>query len=111
MTAPMSVAPAVFLREQLASASPDLLREMVKTFADALMSAEADSLCGAAYDERGEERTNSRNGYRTRDENRQAASRRPSTLTPHRGRDLRGRFVKHHVRPGIEVDQSVWAPK
>jgi hypothetical protein len=34
---------------------------MVKTFADALMSAEADTLCGASYGERSEERTNSRN--------------------------------------------------
>src|SRR3954452_14048084 len=67
MTAPKSVDPTVFLREQLASASPDLLREMVKTFADALMSAEADAVCGAAYGERSEERTNSRNGYRPRD--------------------------------------------
>jgi hypothetical protein len=41
MTAPKSVDPAGFLREQLESASPDLLRDMVKTFADALMSAEA----------------------------------------------------------------------
>ena len=48
MTAPKSVDPAGFLREQLESASPDLLREMVKTFADALMSAEADAVCGAA---------------------------------------------------------------
>ena len=41
MTAPKSVDPAGFLREQVESASPDLLRAMVKTFADALMSAEA----------------------------------------------------------------------
>ena len=34
MTAPKSVDPAVFLREQLDAASPDLLRQMVKTFAD-----------------------------------------------------------------------------
>ena len=47
MTAPKSLDPAGFLREQLASASPDLLREMVKTFADALMSAEADDGCAA----------------------------------------------------------------
>ena len=67
MTAPKSVDPAGFLREQLATASPDLLREMVKTFADALMSAEADAVCGAAYGERSDERTNSRNGYRSRD--------------------------------------------
>jgi transposase-like protein len=67
MTAPKSVDPASFLREQLETASPDLLRTMVKTFADALMSAEVDALCGAPYGARSDERTNSRNGYRTRD--------------------------------------------
>jgi hypothetical protein len=35
------------LREHLESASPDVLRAMVKTFADALMSADADAACGA----------------------------------------------------------------
>jgi putative transposase len=42
MTAPKSPDRARFLREQLKAANPDLLRDMVKTFADALMSAEAD---------------------------------------------------------------------
>jgi hypothetical protein len=41
MTAPKSVDPVGFLREQIESGSPDLLREMVKSFAGALMSAEA----------------------------------------------------------------------
>src|SRR5881227_3826674 len=67
MTVPKSVDPAGFLREQLESASPDVLRVMVKTFADALMSAEADALCGAPYGQRSQERVNSRNGYRTRE--------------------------------------------
>jgi putative transposase len=67
MTVPKSVDPASFLREQLESASPDLLRDMVKTFADALMSAEADAICGAPYGVRSDERSNSRNGYRARD--------------------------------------------
>jgi transposase-like protein len=67
MTAPKSVDPAGFLREQLESASPDLLRAMVKTFAEALMSAEADAVCGAGYGERSEQRVNSRNGYRQRE--------------------------------------------
>jgi len=67
MTAPKSVTPASFLREQLDSASPDLLREMVKTFAEALMSAEADAVCGASYGVRSDERVNSRNGYRARE--------------------------------------------
>ena len=67
MAAPVSVDGATFLREQLESASPDLLRAMVKTFAETLMSAEADAVCGAGYGERSDERVNSRNGYRSRD--------------------------------------------
>jgi putative transposase len=67
MTAPKSVDPAGLWREQIESASPDLLRAMVKTFADALMSAETDAVCGAGYGERSEQRVNSRNGYRARE--------------------------------------------
>lgn len=44
--------PVELVREQLASASPDLLQAMVKTFAEALMSAEADAICGAPYGQR-----------------------------------------------------------
>ena len=57
------------LREQIESASPDLLKAMVKPFADALMSAEADAMCGARYGERSPKRVNSRNGHRARDVN------------------------------------------
>jgi putative transposase len=56
MTAKPSIDPAQFLHEQLASASPDLLREMLSTFIAALMSAEADAACGAAYGERSPDR-------------------------------------------------------
>ncbi|HEV7467500.1 MAG TPA: transposase, partial [Candidatus Dormibacteraeota bacterium] len=45
-------------------ASPDLLRDIVRSFANSLMSAEVDALCGAGYGERTPDRTNSRNGYR-----------------------------------------------
>jgi len=55
-----------WLRKRLAEASPDLLREMVETFAKQLMSAEADALCGAPWGERSPERVNRRNGYRAR---------------------------------------------
>ena len=41
-----------WLRKQLAEAEPGLLREMVRTFAEALMGAEADALCGAGFRER-----------------------------------------------------------
>jgi hypothetical protein len=55
-----------WLRKQLERASPDLLRAMVQDFAEALMGAEADALCGASYGERSPERVNIRNGYRER---------------------------------------------
>src|SRR5216117_494430 len=58
---------AVWLRKQLGETSPDLLRAMVKDFAEALMSADADAVCGAGYGERSPERVNRRNGYRERD--------------------------------------------
>src|SRR5688500_983241 len=67
MTAPSSIDPARFLHEQLAQASPDLLRQMLTTFIDALMRAEADAVCGAEYGSRSAERTNIRNGYRIRE--------------------------------------------
>jgi Transposase, Mutator family len=55
-----------WLRKQLEEADADLLREMVRCFAEALMGAEADALCGAGYGERSTERANRRNGYRER---------------------------------------------
>src|SRR4051794_26948944 len=67
MTAPSSIDPAHFLHEQLAQASPDLLRQMLTTFINTLMSAEADAVCGAEYGARSAERTNVRNGYRPRE--------------------------------------------
>jgi putative transposase len=38
MTALSSIDPSVFLHEQLAQASPDLLRQMLTTFINTLMS-------------------------------------------------------------------------
>jgi putative transposase len=67
MTAGPSIDMSGWLHEQLDQASPDLLRGMVRSFAQALMSAEADAVCGAGYGERSEERVNSRNGYRHRE--------------------------------------------
>ncbi len=55
------------LADQLAQASPDLLRGLLSVFIHALMGAEADALCGAGYRQRSDERSNSRNGYRPRD--------------------------------------------
>jgi transposase-like protein len=55
-----------WLRKQLESTAPDVLRELMHMVAEALMSVEVDAACNAAYGERSDERTNVRNGYRTR---------------------------------------------
>ena len=67
MTAPHFIDPARFLSEQLEQASPDLMRQMLTTFINALMSAEAEAVCGAEYGQASADRVNSRNGYRHRD--------------------------------------------
>ena len=67
MTAVPSIDLSGWLTEQLGQASPDLLRQMITTFVQALMGAEADGVCGAEYGVRSEERTNTRNGYRHRE--------------------------------------------
>jgi transposase-like protein len=55
-----------WLRKHLEAEGNDLLREMVRSFAERLMSAEVEVLCNAGYGEVTPERTNSRNGYRSR---------------------------------------------
>jgi putative transposase len=55
-----------WLRKQLEAADPDLLREMVRSFAEMLMGADADETCGAPYGVVSPDRVNRRNGYRTR---------------------------------------------
>ena len=64
---PTSVPTPESIQERLSSASPDLLRELLTTFIDTLMSAEADALCGAPYGQPSPDRINVRNGYRHRD--------------------------------------------
>ena len=67
MTAVPSIDPARFLSEELGQASPDLMRELLTTFVNALLSAQADAVCGAEYGARDPERVNRRNGYRHRE--------------------------------------------
>jgi transposase-like protein len=74
MAARPSIDLSGWLHEQLAAASPDLLREMVKTFAEALMGAEADAVCGAPFGVRSDDRANIRNGYRRREWDTRAGS-------------------------------------
>src|ERR671921_11737 len=74
MTVRSSIDPARLLEEQLAQASPDLLRELLGTFINTLLSAEADAVCGAEYGAVSSERVNRRNGYRHRDLDTRAGS-------------------------------------
>ena len=66
MTATQSIDLPGWMAEQLSQASPDLLRAMIQTFVEALMSADADAVCGAGYGQRSPDRSNTRNGYRRR---------------------------------------------
>ncbi|GAA3928149.1 hypothetical protein GCM10023085_06640 [Actinomadura viridis] len=67
MAADNSVDPGSWLAEQIGACEPDVLRSLVKTMAEALMSAEAGAVCGAGYGQRSDGRVNRRNGYRSRD--------------------------------------------
>src|SRR5262252_7560494 len=53
---------------ELAEKTPDadLLRQMIQFVAQRLMDLDVETLCGAGYDVKSGERTNSRNGYRDR---------------------------------------------
>lgn len=66
MEVPTNMDALDWLRKHL-EADGDLLAGMIKIFAEQLMSAEVDALCGAGYGERTPERVNQRNGYRARD--------------------------------------------
>lgn len=62
VTSPRTLEAGEFLHDQLAQASPDLMRDLLTTFVTALLGAEADAVCGAAYNARTPDRVNSRNG-------------------------------------------------
>ena len=69
MTVPTTIDAAGWLGKHLEGddGDVDLARAMLAAFAETLMSAQASAVCGAALNERSDERVNSRNGYRHRD--------------------------------------------
>jgi len=67
MTAPHIVDPARLLGQALGDASPDLMRHLLTTVINALLSAEADAVCGAEWGQPSPDRTAQRNGYRHRE--------------------------------------------
>ncbi|AYJ07662.1 Transposase [Mycobacterium avium subsp. avium] len=66
MTAPHVVDPAGLLGEALAEASPDLMRSLLQTVINALLSADADAVVGAEWGQPTPGRRAQRNGYRHR---------------------------------------------
>jgi len=67
MTAPHIVDPGAVLGQALSDASPDLMRHLLGTVINSLLSAEADAVCGAEWGQPSPDRVNRRNGYRHRD--------------------------------------------
>ena len=67
MTAPHIVDPAGALDQALGQACPDLMRSLLQAMVNALLSADADAVCGAEYGQASPERWAQRNGYRHRD--------------------------------------------
>ena len=67
MTAPHIVDPAGVLGEALAEASPDLMRHLLQTMINALLSADVDAVVGAEWGRPSPDRVTHRNGYRHRD--------------------------------------------
>ncbi|MDX6291168.1 MAG: putative transposase [Kribbellaceae bacterium] len=103
----------------MAAASPDLPRDMLTTFIQALMSAEADAICGAPYGLPSPERTDSRNGYRQRDFDTRAGTLDvapadqpggPECGRWDGGRGARSlhRYAVHHTGTDIAAGYSMW---
>jgi len=67
MTAPHIVDPARLLDQAVGDASPDLLRHLLSTVINALLSADADAVCGAEWGQASPDRVTQRNGYRHRE--------------------------------------------
>ena len=67
MTAPHLIDPARLLGQALSDASPDLMRHLLGTVVNSLLSVDADAVCGAEYGVASSDRVNHRNGYRHRE--------------------------------------------
>jgi putative transposase len=66
MTAPHILDPAGLLSDALSEASPDLMRQLLQTMINALLSADADAIAGAEWGQPSADRVAQRNGYRHR---------------------------------------------
>jgi putative transposase len=83
-------------------AGSDLLAEMVKMAAELLMDADVDLLCGAGYNERSEDRVNSRNGHRGR-----RWDTRAGTITPEIPKLRKGSYLPSLLEPRRRAEQAL----
>jgi Transposase, Mutator family len=104
-----TVDPLVWLGKHLEEADTDLLREMLRTFIQHLMSAQADAICGAPYGERSSVRVNHRNvwGASIQITALSCASSRSAVLVSRRSRRLigprgRARWLPECPHPSLE---------
>ena len=93
MTAPHIIDPAGLLGEALSQASPDLMRSLLQHVINALLSADADTVCGAQWGQQDPQRQAQRNGYRYRPLDHQG--------WPHRRGDPQAQL--RHVVPTVVV--------
>ena len=66
MTATRIVDPARVRGNLLTDASPDMMRSLLQTMINALLSTDADAVCGAEWGQASADRVAQRNGYRHR---------------------------------------------
>ena len=66
MTAPHIIDPTGMLGVALSQASPDLMRSLLQHVINALLSADADAVCGAQWGQQDPQLHTQRNGYRYR---------------------------------------------
>ena len=66
MTAPQTIDPAGLLGQALSQASPDLMRSLLQHVINALLSGDADTVCGTQWGQQDPQRQGRRNGYRHR---------------------------------------------
>ena len=64
MTAPHIIDPAGMLGQALSQASPDLMRSLLQHVINALLSADADTACGAQWGQQDPQHHAQRNGQR-----------------------------------------------
>ena len=66
MTAPHIIDPAGLLGEALSQVSPDLMHSLLQHVINALLSGDADTVCGTQWGQQDPQRQGRRNGYRHR---------------------------------------------